>query len=70
METGGQCAMITGLLWMLMWLVGNLDTLALVCMQGGAVSAHDVNDDCLSYFSPKIQLLFPVHSLGRIVLSS
>ena len=39
-------------------------------MQGGAVSVHDVNDDCLSYFSPKIQQLFPVHSLGRIVLSS
>ena len=31
METGGQCAMITGPLWMLMWLVSNLDTLALVC---------------------------------------
>ena len=31
METGGQCAMINGPLWMLMWLVGNLDTLALVC---------------------------------------
>ena len=28
METGGQCVMITGLLWMLMWLVGNLETLA------------------------------------------
>ena len=39
-------------------------------MQGGAVSVHDVNDDYLSYFSPKIQLLIPMHSLGRTLLSS
>ena len=31
METGGQCAMITGPLLIQMWLVDSLDTLALVC---------------------------------------
>ena len=68
METGGQCAMITGRLWMLMWLVGNLDTLALVYKE--TVSVHDVNDECLNSFSSKIQQLFPVHTLVKMALSS
>ena len=33
METGGQCAMIIGPHWMLMWLVDSLDTLVLVCKE-------------------------------------
>ena len=30
METGGQCVMMNGLQWMLMWLVDSLATQALV----------------------------------------
>ena len=53
---------------MLMWLVDSLDTLALVCKQNKFV--HNVHDDGLSYSSAQIQLLIPVHTLGKTVLSS
>ena len=46
METGGQYVMMSGLQWMLMWLVDSLDTLALVCKENMFV--HNVHDDCIS----------------------
>ena len=51
-----------------MWLVDSLDTLVLVCK--GSVSVLNVHDDCHSYLSAQIQQLIPVHTLGKMVLSS
>ena len=53
---------------MLMWLVDSLDTLVLVCKENKFL--HKVHDDGLSYLSTQIQLLIPVHTLGKTVLSS
>ena len=65
METGGQCVMITGPLWMLMWLVDSLDTLALVCKEEQSMFVM-LN----SFPSTQIQLLIPVHTLDKTVLLS
>ena len=51
-----------------MWPVDSLGILVLVCKVNKFF--HDVNDDGLCYLSVQIQLLIPLHSLGKIVLSS
>ena len=68
METGGQCVMMGGLQWMLMWLADSLAILVLVCKENKFV--HNVCDDGLSYSSAQIQQLIPGHTLGKTVLSS
>ena len=60
--------MMGGLQWMPMWPVDSLGILVLVCKENKFV--HNVNDDGLCYLSVQIQLLIPMHTLGKIVLSS
>ena len=68
METGGRCVMMGGLQWMPMWLVDSLAILVLVRKENKFL--HNVRDDGLSYLSAQIQLLIPVHTLGKTMISS
>ena len=68
METGGQCAMTVGPQWIQMWLVDSLATLAQVAKEEKSFFFFNIH--ILAYSYTQIQLLIPVHTLGKTVLSS